>query len=54
MRRRRELRTDLIIGFALALTGIMLAPGLGVVALVSIPAALVLATTAIVTQRRRR
>jgi len=52
--RRRTLRTDVIIGFALAVTGLILAPGLGIVALMSIPVAIVLVTTAIVEQRRRR
>lgn len=52
--RRRDLLVDAVVGFVLAITALILASGLGVIAIVSIPVLLALAGTAVLERRARK
>ena len=52
--RRRDLRFDVVAGLAVALVALIMAPGLGIVALVSIPVALTLVASVVAEWRVRR
>ncbi len=54
LERRRDLRTDALAGLAIALVALIVAPGLGVVALISIPVAMALVATVVAERRLRR